>query len=80
MEPLNHKHCYGTMFPDALHFRSNVPNVGKVFSFELDSTVGMGAVRMRSHRQLRLCLSPSKPTFALNSRDGCTLNRCGIDK
>jgi hypothetical protein len=45
MEPLNHKHCYGTMFPDALHFRSNEPNVGKVFSFELDSTVGMGAVR-----------------------------------
>jgi hypothetical protein len=46
MEPLNHKHCYGTMFPDALHFRSNEPNVGKVFAFELDSTVGMGAVRL----------------------------------
>jgi len=24
--------------------------------------------------------TPSKLTFALNSRDGCTLNRCGIDK
>ena len=45
MELLNHKHCYGTMFPDALHFRSNEPSAGKVFSFEVDSTVGMGAVR-----------------------------------
>ena len=45
MERLQHKECYGTMFPDALHFRSNEPNAGKVFSFELDSTPGMGAVR-----------------------------------
>jgi hypothetical protein len=33
------------MFPDALHFRDNEPQVGKVFSFELDSTGGMGSVR-----------------------------------
>jgi hypothetical protein len=45
MEPVKHKECYGTMFPDALHFRNNEPNVGKVFSFELDSTAGMGAIR-----------------------------------
>ena len=45
MEPVKHKECYGTMFPDALHFRNNEPSVGKVFAFELDSTVGMGAVR-----------------------------------
>ncbi len=45
MERHEHKVCYGTMFPDALHYRTNEPSVGKVFSFELDSTVGMGAVR-----------------------------------
>lgn len=45
MERQEHKECYGTMFPDALHFRANEPSVGKVFSFELDSTEGFGAVR-----------------------------------
>ena len=45
MEPIKHKHCYGTMFPDALHFRNNEPSVGKVFTFELDNTVGMGSFR-----------------------------------
>lgn len=45
MEPSRHKACYGTMFPDALHFRNNEQNIGKVFSCELDSTSGMGAVR-----------------------------------
>jgi hypothetical protein len=45
MESQEHKECYGTMFPDALHFRDNEPQVGKVFSFELDSTGGMGSVR-----------------------------------
>jgi hypothetical protein len=33
------------MFPDALHFRNNEPQVGKVFAYELDSTAGLGAVR-----------------------------------
>ncbi len=36
-----HKECYGTMFPDALHFRENEPQNGKVFSFELDSAGGI---------------------------------------
>ena len=45
METQEHKECYGTMFPDALHFHNNELSVGKVFSFELDSTGGMGAVR-----------------------------------
>ncbi len=45
MEPQKHKACYGTMFPDALHFRENTPNVGKVFSFELDGGQGMGSFR-----------------------------------
>ena len=45
MERQEHKECYGTMFPDALHFRNNEPNVGKVFTFELDSIGGLGAAR-----------------------------------
>lgn len=45
MEATRHKECYGTMFPDALHFRSNKPVVGKVFACELDNTVGLGAFR-----------------------------------
>lgn len=32
-----HKHCYGTMFHDSLHFSINDRMQGKVFSFELDS-------------------------------------------
>lgn len=32
-----HKHCYGTMFHDSLHFSVNEEMQGKVFSFELDS-------------------------------------------
>lgn len=39
---MTHKSCYGTMFPDALHFRDNEPQTGKVFAFELDSTGGLG--------------------------------------
>lgn len=41
MENDKHKECYGTMFPDALHFRENQPIKGKVFTYELDSTGGM---------------------------------------
>ena len=33
-----HKPCYGTMFHDALHFSTNKPMRGKVFSFEIDTT------------------------------------------
>jgi len=32
-----HKHCYGAMFHDSLHFSTNEKMQGKVFSFELDS-------------------------------------------
>ena len=27
-----HKECFGTMFPDDLHLKSNVPNRGKAFT------------------------------------------------
>ena len=45
MDSQEHKECYGTMFPDALHFRVNEPQVGKVFTFELDGSTGMLPVR-----------------------------------
>jgi len=46
MTNTQHKECYGTMFPDALHFRNNKPQRGKVFMYELDRTGGgMGAAR-----------------------------------
>ena len=32
-----HKHCYGTMFHDSLHFEMNDKMQGKVFAFELES-------------------------------------------
>lgn len=32
-----HKACYGTMFHDPLHFSTNRPMRGKVFSFEIDA-------------------------------------------
>ena len=32
-----HKHCYGTMVHDSLHFSANDKMQGKVFSFELDN-------------------------------------------
>ena len=45
MERQVHKACYGTMFPDALHFRENEPMNGKVFMYELDSCGGMYTLR-----------------------------------
>jgi hypothetical protein len=41
MSGSTHKECYGTMFPDALHFTTNHPVRGKVFSYELDQAGGM---------------------------------------
>ena len=32
-----HKACYGTMFHDSLHFKTNQPMGGKVFSFRVDT-------------------------------------------
>jgi len=45
MSNSEHKECYGTMFPNTLHFHVNELQVGKVFSYELDGTTGMGAAR-----------------------------------
>ena len=37
------KECYGTMFPDALHFIPNKAKSGKVFKFKVESVGGLGA-------------------------------------
>lgn len=34
------KDCYGTMFPDSLHLKENVPNEGKVFTVWLKRSKG----------------------------------------
>jgi hypothetical protein len=41
MEKGKHKECYGTMFPDALNYRDDEPNSGKVFTFELKTAGGL---------------------------------------
>lgn len=41
MLTIQHKPCYGTMFPDALHHSSDVPVSGKVFFYELHTVGGM---------------------------------------
>ena len=43
-----HKHCYGTMFHDSLHFEMNDKMQGKVFAFELDTA---GLVRSQKSVQ-----------------------------
>lgn len=32
MSKMEHRDCFGTMFPDDLHLKSNQPNEGKVFT------------------------------------------------
>ena len=44
------KECYGTMFPDALHFVNNRMSSGKVFAFGLESA-GWGS---RSGRKIEV--------------------------
>ena len=41
MSDTKHKDCYGAMFPDALHFTSNRPIRGKIFSYEMELAGGL---------------------------------------
>ena len=41
MNRIKHKDCYGTMFPDSLHMKNNVPNRGKVFAATVELVGGM---------------------------------------
>jgi len=48
MSRTEHRECFGTMFPDDLHLRNDVPNEGKVFTVRMDLAGGM----MRSDRSI----------------------------
>lgn len=41
MTATSHKDCFGTMFPDDLHLKNNVPNRGKVFTANVQLVGGM---------------------------------------
>ena len=41
MNDQQHKECFGTMFPDDLHLRNNVPNKGKVFTSRVELVGGI---------------------------------------
>ena len=41
MSNVDHKECFGKMFPDDLHLKHNTPNEGKVFTVQLDTTGGI---------------------------------------
>ena len=61
-----HKSCYGTMFHDALHYKTNKEMKGKVFSFELD-TMGLG----RSDRMVNADISEWDDCIACPEFDHC---------
>jgi len=61
-----HKECYGTMFHDALHFSTNQPMRGKVFSFEIDST-GLA----RSDRRVKASIEEWDDCLACDEFDHC---------
>ncbi len=41
MTLIDHKECFGRMFPDDLHLNNNVPNKGKVFIANVQLVGGM---------------------------------------
>ena len=47
MASSQHRICYGKMFPDPLHFRSDERVSGKVFGYELDTAGGVGRADRR---------------------------------
>ncbi len=61
-----HKECYGTMFHETLHFKTNTEMQGKVFSFELDSQ-GLA----RSERVVQANLSEWDDCLACDEFDHC---------
>ena len=45
MSQIEHKECFGKMYPDDLHLRDNMPNKGKVFAVYLSSSYGVTTTR-----------------------------------
>ena len=62
-----HKDCYGTMFPDALHFQSDKPMLGKAFSFELDTASGVS----RSDRTIEVNMAEWDDCVKCSEFDHC---------
>ena len=52
MSQSQHKECFGTMFPDDLHLKNNVPNKGKVFTVLMKEITG-AVLHVRSDRTLK---------------------------
>lgn len=61
-----HKHCYGTMFHDSLHFSLNEKMQGKVFSFEVDS-----AGLARSDKRIQVDIAEWDDCIACPEFDHC---------
>ena len=52
MSQIEHKDCFGKMYPDDLHLRNNRPNKGKVFTVHLSSSYGV--ITTRKDRQIEV--------------------------
>lgn len=52
MSQIQHKECFGTMFPDDLHLRNNQPNKGKVFTVTMEKVSG-GVVPTHTNRSIK---------------------------
>lgn len=61
-----HKHCYGTMFHDSLHFAPNDSMQGKVFTFEVDS-----AGLVRSERSIQTSITEWDDCVSCPEFDHC---------
>lgn len=50
MSQKSHQECFGKMFPDDLHLKSNQPNKGKVFTriSELETILGYSQCRFEA--------------------------------
>ena len=52
MSQIEHKECFGKMYPDDLHLRNNEPNKGKVFTVHLSCSYGV--INTRRDRQIEV--------------------------
>ncbi|HNO80315.1 MAG TPA: hypothetical protein PKN33_19880 [Phycisphaerae bacterium] len=67
MTDKQHKECYGTMFPDALHYQSDRMMSGKVFAFEMDTAGGL----YRSDRKMKVNMKEWDDCLECPEFDSC---------
>tara|TARA_R110002095_G_scaffold25573_6_gene26198 strand:- start:93 stop:356 length:264 start_codon:yes stop_codon:yes gene_type:complete len=53
MQNEKQKDCHGSMFPDSLHLKDNVPNAGKVFTVWVKKPEG-GVLPVHSDRSIEI--------------------------